>query len=102
MIRNILKIEGVVTMESKLIQNPYLKLKVLNIRRILAAIKGNFWLTLQLTFVCWCFYQYHLDGVRHASDKYISFSEAWENIHSGKYMRIQTDACERALELIKN
>ena len=71
-----------------------------NAKRFLPILKDNFLTILLVIFLGWWFYLMHMDAVKHASDKYISFSEAWDNLTSNKYMHIMQDSCDAALDSI--
>ncbi|MGQ3890222.1 hypothetical protein ACQUW5_14500 [Legionella sp. CNM-1927-20] len=79
-----------------------INLNPLIINRISSALtllKGNFLKIAFLIFSVWYFYQIHLDVLEHASDKYISISQALESVNST--FLINQTACNAALENIK-
>jgi hypothetical protein len=65
-----------------------------NIKNLLSHLKNNFGEVIILMFIGWYFYQIHIDGLKHSSDKYISLSEAWGNLKSNMHEMI--NACDVA------
>lgn len=74
----------------------------LNIKSLLSSLKDNLLNIILLIAVCYFFFQVHMDGLNHASDKFISLSEGWENIKSNKYMHEMINACDLAHDIVKN
>ena len=74
----------------------------LNIKSLLSRLKDNLLNIILLMLVCWFFYQVHMDGLNHASDKFISLSEGWKNLKSNKYMHEMISACDLAQDAVKN
>lgn len=65
-----------------------------NIKSVLSCLKDNMIKIIFLLFVGGICYQVHLDRLAHASDKFISLSEGWESLNSGKHMLEMINACE--------
>lgn len=38
-------------------------------------------------------YYIHKDAVKHSSDKFISLSQAWEDVKTNKFMKVSINAC---------
>ena len=74
----------------------------LNIKNLLSRLKDNFIDVILIIFMCWFFYQVHLDGLNHVSDKFISLSNGWENLKSNKYMHEMINACSVAQNSANN
>ena len=67
---------------------------ILNIKNLLSILKKNHLLIILTIFICWSFYQIHLDAVKHASEKYISLSGAWKILNSN--MNLMAESCQEA------
>ena len=65
----------------------------LKINGLLSRLKDNLFYIIFLLFFCWFAYQVHMDGLNHKADKFISLSEAWENLTSNQYMQNMVNAC---------
>ena len=72
------------------------------INSLISRLKDNVLHIILLLFVGLFFYQVHMDGLNHASDKFISLSEAWDNLKSNKYMHEMINSCEVAQNAANN
>lgn len=68
----------------------------------LNSLLSRFFYIIFFLFLCWFTYGVHMDSKQHASDNFISLSEAWENLKSGKYMHEMVNACKTAKLIAHN
>lgn len=68
-----------------------LKLNKKNFISFLKAILLNVILILAASIF---FYKMHINSLNNTSDKFISLSDAWENIKTNKYMHELQEACD--------
>ncbi|WP_058532881.1 hypothetical protein [Legionella saoudiensis] len=59
-------------------------------------LKDNVYYIIVSLFVTLYFYGLHLDSKQQNPNDFISISEAWENLASGKFIHEMTNACSTA------
>ncbi|HIF0232296.1 TPA: hypothetical protein ACXYK5_002214 [Legionella pneumophila] len=60
---------------------------------LLSRLKDNAFYIIFFLFLAWFAYELHMDSKQHASDNFISLSQAWNDLKSGKHFHELVDAC---------
>lgn len=84
-------------MNSSSQEQPYLHVPI---NGLLSRLKDNLFYIIFFLLFGWYAYGVHMDSKQQNPDDFISLSEAWENLKSGKYMHEMVNACNTAKLII--